>query len=194
VLLLELAAAILLGRSQELRPIHAYDRGRGATTVLVVGCIHGDECAGLAVTRELLRLPVPDGVRLVVVPNLNPDGFEHRTRGNARGVDLNRNFPAGTERETRIAMKLIRRVRPDITLWFHQPQWNVRAWGDSVATAQRYAQLVGLPFRRLRWPNGSATRWQNLSFPGTASFVVELPPGPVTRPERYARAVLALAE
>jgi protein MpaA len=193
VLLLALAA-LLLGRSQEYRPIYAYDRGTGDTTVLVVGCIHGNECAGIAVARELVRAQVPDGMRLVVVPNLNPDGFAHGTRTNARGVDLNRNFPTASERETRIAMKLIERVRPDVTLWFHQPQRNVRAWGGSVATARRYASLVGLPFRRLRWPNGSAARWQNLRFPGTASFVVELPPGALANPERHARAVLRLAQ
>lgn len=187
-------APLLLGRSQEGRPIVAYERGGGGTTILVVGCIHGNECAGLAVARELQRVRVPDGVHLVIVPNLNPDGYARRTRMNARGVDLNRNFPAGSERETRIAMRLIERVRPDVTLWFHQPQRNVRAWGRSVRLARRYARLVGLPFRQLRWPDGSATRWQNGRFPGTSSFVVELPPGAVSDPARYARDALRLAE
>jgi murein peptide amidase A len=201
------AAVTLLGRSEEYRPIVAHDRGNGARTVLVVGCIHGDECAGVAVARRLLTLRVPAGVRLVVVPLLNPDGRVHGTRGNARGVDLNRNFPSewrrsavsgpapASERETRIAMRLVERLRPALTVWFHQPQANVRAWGGSVAAARRYARLTGLPFRRLRWPPGSASNWQNHRIADAASFVVELPRGPLSArdADRHARAVLALA-
>src|SRR4051812_11202794 len=63
--------------------------------ILVVGCIHGDECAGLAVARRLTRRAPPAGVAIWVVPQLNPDGAARGTRQNAHGVDLNRNFPAG---------------------------------------------------------------------------------------------------
>ena len=185
------AAAILLGRSYEGRPIEAiHVRGPGAP-VLVVGCIHGDECAGIAVVRELARRR---GCHLWLVPNLNPDGYAAGTRANARGVDLNRNFATATERETRIAMTLIRRVRPSETIWFHQyygPREFVRAWGPSVAAGRAYAARARIAFRRLAWPPGSATRWQNRTFPGTSAFVVEFPRGPISRAtvQRHARAV-----
>ena len=52
-------------------------------------------------------------VDLWLVHQLNPDGFARRSRTNARGVDLNRDFLAATQRETRIARKLILRLRPD---------------------------------------------------------------------------------
>jgi protein MpaA len=176
--------------------------------VLVVGCIHGNECAGLAVVRALERHP-PRHVDLWLVPDLNPDGYAAGTRGNADGVDLNRNFgamwlPNGThgnlqwggprplsEPETRIARRLILRVRPRLSIWFHQPQAIVRAWGHSIAAARRYARLAGAPFRALAWPNGTASNWQNRRFHGDASFVVELPPGPLPSraAARYARAV-----
>ncbi len=124
---------------------------------------------------------------------LNPDGYARRSRFNARGADLNRDFLAATQRETRIARKLILRLRPDVTIWFHQPQSVVRAWGPSRALARRYAQLAGVPYRSLDWPPGSASRWQNGL--GQASFVVELPPGelPDASARRYAAAVLRLA-
>ncbi len=81
---------------------------RGSRRVLVVGCIHGDECAGTAVVRRLEQLPPPD-FDLWVVPTLNPDGRAAGTRENARGVDLNRNF-AGPRRlsepESRFAARL----------------------------------------------------------------------------------------
>ena len=71
----------------------------------------------------------------------------------------------------------------------------MRAWGHGVATARRYARLAGVPFRRLRWPNGTASNWQNHRFRHASSFVVELPPGPLApaTASRYARALIALA-
>ena len=185
------APAQQLGRSYQGRPIQAiHVRGDGPR-VLVIGCIHGDECEGIEVTRLLARShPAAD---LWLVHQLNPDGYAARRRTNAHGVDLNRDFREATQRETRIARKLILRLRPDVTIWFHQPQSVVRAWGASRATARRYARLAGVPYRSLVWPPGSASRWQNGI--GQTSFVVELPPGelPDALARRHADAVLALA-
>jgi protein MpaA len=129
----------VLGRSALGRPIGLYHVGDAAAPrrILVVGCIHGDECAGIAVARRLERARPPRGASLWVVPNLNPDGFAAHTRQNGRGVDLNRNFGAmwralgrrgdaqyagprpWSERETRLIRALILRVRPTVTIWFH---------------------------------------------------------------------------
>jgi murein peptide amidase A len=185
-----------LGRSVEGRPLRAWRIGnpKAMRRELVVGCIHGDECAGLAVTQRLVNLARPIDFDLWIVQQLNPDGLARGTRGNAHGVDLNRDFLAATQRETRIARKLILRLRPDVTIWFHQPQSVVRAWGLSRATARRYARLAGVPYRSLAWPAGSASRWQNGL--GQVSFVVELPPGELPDPlaRRHAAAVIGLAD
>jgi protein MpaA len=209
------AVRTLLGRSALATPIRAVELGgpRARARVLVVGCIHGTECAGIAVTRALERLTPSPGVDLWVVPNLNPDGYRRGTRQNGRGVDLNRNFPSGwraggrpwdvqypgsrpaSEPETRLAMRLALRLRPQITIWFHQPEDVVRAWGGSVPAARRYARLAGLPYRSIPWPAGTAPNWQNHRFPGASSFVVELPAGRLSAAQatRLARAVLELA-
>jgi protein MpaA len=160
--------------------------------ILVVGCIHGNECEGLEVTRLLERSH--SKADLWLLPQLNPDGYASRSRTNARGVDLNRDFLAATQRETRIARKLILRLRPDVTIWFHQPQAVVRAWGPSRTVARRYARLAGVPYRTWEWPPGSASRWQNGL--GQRSFVVELGAGELNDAvaRRYANAVLRLAE
>jgi protein MpaA len=187
-----LTVAVVVGHSVHGRPIEAVHVAGPGPRVLVVGCIHGNECAALPVIAALRR--AHPHVDLWLLPNLNPDGYAARTRGNAHGVDLNRSFPAGHEPETRAAVALIRRLRPDVTIWFHQPQAVVRAWGRSQAVAQRYARLAGMRFARLEWPPGAATRWQNTEL-GERSFAVELPPGPLTRPDvaRQVRAVLGVA-
>jgi protein MpaA len=179
-----------LGRSWEGRPIEVVHVAGEGRRILVVGCVHGDECEGVEITR-LLERARPDA-DLWLVHQLNPDGYARRRRTNARGVDLNRDFLAATQRETRIARRLILRLRPDVTIWFHQPQALVRAWGRSRATARRYARLAGVPYRTLEWPPGSASRWQNGL--GEISFVVELPSGELDDAvaRRHAEAVLRL--
>jgi Penicillin-insensitive murein endopeptidase/Zinc carboxypeptidase len=203
----------LLGRSERFRPIRFLERGNPhSRRVLVVGCIHGTECAGRLIVRLLAGMPPPLHLDLWLLDNLNPDGLAGGTRQNGRGVDLNRNFPSEwrpigrrwdpqysgprplSERETRLAYALILRLRPAVTLWFHQPQGLVRAWGHSIPVAREYARLAHVPFRPIRWPAGTAPNWQNHRFRTASSFVVELPPGPLSTAaaRRYARAVTVL--
>jgi murein peptide amidase A len=190
-----------VGQSTQGRPIRLIEHGDGhvAGTALVFGCIHGDECAARHL-RPFSGSPL-DETRIYTVPNLNPDGFALGTRLNSRGVDLNRNFPSGwrpigspgspqhsgpypfSEPETLLAARMIRALDPDVTIWFHQHRAArplVRAWGQSVPMARRFAAMANLPFRRLPWLAGTAPNWQNHTFPGTASFVVEFPRGDIS--------------
>jgi protein MpaA len=185
----------LLGTSFDGRPIRAFELGdpSAGVTVLVVGCIHGDECAGVAIAKTLISSRPARYVDLWVVPDLNPDGRAAHTRGNARGVDLNRNFPfrwkplprgryySGrrplSEPESRIAVRLIDRITPDITIWFHQPFAAVDRSGGDVRVERRYARLVCLPLKRLGREPGSAAGWQNHELRDSTAFVVELPAG-----------------
>ena len=201
------ARRILLGRSAEGRPIIALEVGQRSSRrkVLVVGCTHGDECAGTAIAQRLAG--VQPRFDLWIVPDLNPDGAARGSRGNAHGVDLNRNFPwhwqrlyglydsgprALSERESRIAYKLILRLHPAVSIWFHQHLAVVDESGGSLGIERRFATLAGLPLARLTREPGSITSWQDHTLPGTA-FVVELPAGALTpsAARRYARAVLA---
>jgi protein MpaA len=203
---------VVLGHSVQGRPIVAVETGDPTSPrkVLVVGCIHGNEPAGIAIARRLEHLQPPAGVDLWIVPDLNPDGEAAETRGNADGVDLNRNFPwrwrplggvydSGprplSEPESRIGHRLILRLAPRVSIWFHQHLRLVDVSGGSGAIERRFARLVGLPLRRLARYPGSAVGWENARFPGTTAFVVELPPG-VLAPravDRFSRAVLAIA-
>ncbi len=206
------AHRLLLGRSVDGRSIAAVELGdpQSPRKVLVVGCIHGNEGAGIAIAGTLERMRPPPGVDLWIVADLNPDGFAAGTRQNAHGVDLNRNFPwrwrpltgeyySGSrplsEPESRLADRLILRLRPRISIWFHQQDRLVDESGGHVAVERRFSQLVGLPLRRMpRYP-GSAVGWENHRLPGTTAFVVELPAGALSAGSvsRYAAAVLAIA-
>jgi protein MpaA len=201
----------VLGHSVQGRPLVAVRVGDRSSPrkALVVGNVHGDEPAGTAVTREILRrFRAIRGVDLWVVPTANPDGLAAGTRRNAHGVDLNRNFPFAwrplgggeysgphplSEPESRAARDLIRRTDPAITIWFHQPFGLVDRSGGDIEIERRYAQLSGLPLIGLRRHPGSASSWQNHAMRSTA-FVVELPAvvsGALVR--RATRATLALA-
>lgn len=206
---------LVLGRSVRGRPIRAVVLGdrNAASRVLVIGCIHGDETAGISVARRLADGPEPAGTALWIVPDLNPDGVAADTRQNAHGVDLNRNFPfdwqpigspgdqqySGTaplsEPESRIAYALISRLRPSITIWFHQPLAVTDRSGGDAQIERRFAALSGLPLRTLTRYPGSAAGWQDHRIAGTTAFVVELPPGrpPAAAVARYATAVRTLA-
>jgi protein MpaA len=84
---------VRIGHSVRGRPIVARVLGspRAPERVIVFGCIHGDETAGILVARRLVAVGPPSDARLWIVPSLNPDGVAAGTRGNAHGVDLNRN-------------------------------------------------------------------------------------------------------
>jgi protein MpaA len=189
----------VIGRSLEGRPIRLRQYGdpRFRGRVLVFACIHGDECAGRGVAPLRGGCPEPDA-NVFVVSSLNPDGSAAASRLNGRGVDLNRNFPSqwrprgrpGTpeysgprpfsEPETRLAAHLVRSLRPRVTIWLHQIRRGgpfVRAWGQSAPAGRLFAHLARIPFRPMRWPAGTGPNWQNHRFPGSASYVVELPQG-----------------
>ena len=85
---------MVLGHSTQGRPVLAFRLGDPdeRDEILIVGCIHGNECAGTAIARAMTAAP-PADIDLWVIRNLNPNGFRAGTRQNGRGVDLNRNFP-----------------------------------------------------------------------------------------------------
>lgn len=170
--------------------VHGDPAGR---RLLVVGCIHGNESAGIGIARTVEVMPAPAGVQMWVVENLNPDGVSRHTRQNADRVDLNRNFPfawaplgwpgdqqyAGprplSEPESRAVADLINRIRPDVTIWFHQPLDVVDDSGGSKAVESQFARLADMPLRRLTRYPGSAASWEDHTLGDTTAFVVELP-------------------
>ena len=122
------------GRSVEGRPIWSMQAGRGPV-VLLIGGIHAGECAGKEAILELLRDEAQrsnprwiDRLRLVVVPDFNPDGNARRgkhhrphqlgpvagmgVRHNAQRLNLNRDFVKLETPEVRHLVRLANRIDP----------------------------------------------------------------------------------
>jgi murein peptide amidase A len=202
---------VRIGHSTSGRPIRATRIGDSSSrhTALVVGVIHGNEQAGNKIVRALMTRRRPRNLTLWIIKDLNPDGSAARTRQNGRGVDLNRNFrrkwrPIGerwdtyysgprpfSEPESRAARDFIRKIRPDVTIWYHQAMRLVDRSGRGRRVRRRYARLVDLPLKPIGPLPGTATRWQNYHFRRDVAFVVELPAGELTwaAAKRHARAV-----
>ena|SRR5436190_8134683 len=201
--------AVVLGWSVDGRAIRAIETGDfdASRRALVVGCVHGNETAGIAIANRLAHDAPPKEIDLWIVPGLNPDGGVADTRGNAHDVDLNRNFPwrwqplggvyySGprplSEPESRIAYRLITKLNPQVSVWFHQRLDLVDESGGSIAVERRFARLARLRLARLNREPGSAVGWENPRDPAWTAFVVELPPGSLATAAvtRFAHAVL----
>lgn len=211
-------AMSVVGHSVDGRAIEARQFGDpGASrTMVVVGVIHGNETAGLKVVRTFVKRYGDrlHDVNVWTVKTVNPDGLAAGTRGNAHGVDLNRNFSENwepippssgyysgpkpfSEPETRAVKKLLKGVRPQVTVWYHQPFGRTLIPCDRRGrkVALRYARLSGLPPDDcFPSPPGSATAWQDAVLRSKA-FVVEFPARGATDSEarRHARALFDIA-
>ena len=120
-----------LGYSVQGRPLYVAQSGTGPVRVYVIGGVHGDETEGRSILDSLARSPNP-GATLRILRDLNPDGTAAGRRGNARGLDLNRNWPANnfdpastggaqplSEPETRALAADLRAFRPDVVVVLH---------------------------------------------------------------------------
>jgi protein MpaA len=189
---------VTIGTSFDGRPITAWHRGAaGGKVILVVGVIHGDENDGLKIVDQLATMPLPPGIDLWLLPALNPDGVAHDWRGNGNGVDLNRNFPhdwtaishrgdwqwsgpgPASEPETKAYMAFAERIRPVLTLWFHQDLFRVSpSKGRDAPLRRTYAELTGLKYETISGPTsiytGVAATWTRTQVPEAMSFVIEL--------------------
>jgi protein MpaA len=156
--------------------------------LLIFAAIHGEEPeTTYALSRALRQLTEPPE-HCAVVLAANPDGLVRGTRGNAHGVDLNRNFPskdwqpmpvthrstiedtsdillstgerAASEPETQALLGLIRELEPKAVVALHAPLACIDDANGS-ALGQRLAQRTGMPLvRDVGYPTpGSFGSW-----------------------------------
>lgn len=100
---------LILGKSVNNLDIKGFYFGdvNAFNKTLIIGGIHGvepqsKEFCDLYI-EEIKNKPFPDDTFLCLIPAINPDGLNVFTRGNANGVDLNRNFPSTTWKSTPVS-------------------------------------------------------------------------------------------
>jgi protein MpaA len=181
-----------VAHSVENRPIEVITIGTGRETVMFIGTIHGNEAAGTLLLEELAdhlnrnRHLVKDK-RIVIVPVANPDGRIHRTRYNANGIDLNRNFDTAnrrnnarnghagmTEPESKALADLIHAYNPHRIITLHQPLDCIDYDGPGQDLAHSMASRTDLPVKKLGSRPGSLGSYAGETL-GIPIITVEFP-------------------
>lgn len=194
---------VQLGRSVEGRAIEALVWPcPGRPAVVVLGGVHGDEPKGVYVARKLIALLEADpeaggAVAWVIVPVVNPDGYERRKRRNANRVDVNRNFSTknwvrtlpsnrmsggnapASEPETRAVIELVERYSPHRIISIHsigRGRYCNNFDGPGEALAKRMQQFNGYPVTgSIGYPTpGSLGCWAGVER-SIATITLELP-------------------
>jgi protein MpaA len=160
------------GRSLEGAELRVWLPISGKASCLVFAGIHGNEPDTTVVLSAALRTLPRDRLRAAVVVCANPDGAALGVRGNARGVDLNRNFPtrdftprivlspwadgsaremelsagsgAASEPETRGLIELVERLGPRVVVSIHSDLACIDDPGPSEL-GRWLSQRTGLP-------------------------------------------------
>ncbi|MEZ5098020.1 MAG: M14 family zinc carboxypeptidase [Nocardioides sp.] len=180
----------VIGHSVRGRPIVAYRLGdAGATRVVLIASMHGDEPASRKILLALRSGPAVHGIDLWVLPTYNPDGLAAQRRQNAHGVDLTRNFPyhwvdldgatesgprPASEPETRAVMAFLGEIRPARVVSFHQPLYGVDTDTKDPTFARRLAAALTLPAKSFDCGgvcHGTMTGWFNHRYAGAALTV-----------------------
>ncbi len=124
------------------KDIPVYKTGpRKEKNIYLMAGTHGDEPEGIYVLEKLFQwlktIPNTDALSLIILPILNPDGVELKTRTNANQVDLNRNYPTkdwkptaekeryfpgpkpASEPENQFLLELLKTYPPSFIISFH---------------------------------------------------------------------------
>jgi murein peptide amidase A len=151
-------------------------REKARIRVLVIGAIHGDETSAAWLPFQWLAHVLPhanlqkQNIAVRVVPVLNPDSALATSikRTNARGVDLNRNFPtenwktesvnwwqttakrdprrwpgkeAASEAESKLVLKEFEQYKPNVVIAVHAPFALLDFDGNGVTPPERIGSL-----------------------------------------------------
>jgi len=143
-----------VGRSFEDRPVHLLTIGRGPAKVLLWARMHGDEPTATPALVDIAHAlldhadepdarAILDGLTLLMIPMLNPDGAEVYRRQNFQDIDINRDALNLATPEGRILKEVRDRNEPVLAFNLHD-QDRRRTVGDTgVPAALALLAVVG---------------------------------------------------
>ena len=183
------------GRSHLGLPLEVW-RPSGKCRLLLFAGLHGEEPETVYALSRALRQLTARPKDCAVVLAANPDGLIRGTRANARGVDLNRNFPSKTwvnqgkgtrywsgprpasEPETRAIVRFFSKLKPQTIISLHQPLASVDFSGGDEDVTLWLSRNLDLPKSHIHISGGGTmSSWYNAAFPLQTAVSVELPPG-----------------
>lgn len=165
-----LVKTIVAGYSVKNRTIQLIQIGKDEVkTILYLGVFHGNEPQGKDLLEKFLEYLTlnPDiykGIKILIMPLVNPDGFSLKKRTNARGVDINRNFPTSDwrktytmerykpgkrlpEPETRTIISILKQNSPDVIISIHSPHRCINYDGPAKDLADLMARYNHYPVK-----------------------------------------------
>jgi hypothetical protein len=133
-----------IGRSIEGRSINQVIAGSGPRTVLLWSQMHGDESTATLALLDILQCFAHDHTRpwvanilrslsIHIIPMVNPDGAQMRTRQNAMGIDINRDALAASSPEGQALLSIHRKLRPEYGFNLHDQ--DLRSVGTTAKAA-----------------------------------------------------------
>lgn len=167
---------VRIGTSVQGRGIYATYFGSGSKKIVFFASMHGSEANTkttldrLITELEYYSYRIPTNKTIIVIPTVNPDGITNKSRFNAHGVDLNRNFDSSTwvsgtyfqthyyplgggtapfsEPESVVIKNLVNRENPYLTISYHSAAGYVIPTNTSrgIELGQIYSQLSGYTY------------------------------------------------
>ena len=129
-------------------------------SIWILGGIHGDERGATQLVENCLYKWGYQFPQVLWIPQVNPDGIQLDTRLNARGVDLNRNFPGGWQRgpdqgsyplsepESKALYRLLHKYPPQIILSLHWALGQIDCDNEeAIILAQKWKEKL-LPYQK----------------------------------------------
>ncbi|KAL4422479.1 hypothetical protein ABPG75_008676 [Micractinium tetrahymenae] len=153
-----IARLVQIGKSVKGSPLWALEiadhpgQVEPEPAVKYVGNVHGDEPTGRVLTLTLAEWlcanhrsdarakRIVTSMHLWLVPAMNPDGFDGRTRANANGRDLNRDFP---DRFSSPAMEVSGGEQPEVASIM---QWTLATGFVASASMHEGALVANYPW------------------------------------------------
>lgn len=161
----------VFGYSVKGKPINGYEIGGGADVILLIAAIHGNETGTADLLNQLVTEIksnpniVSKTKKLIIIPIVNPDGYDIAQKFNANGVNLNLNFdtprwanygPEGTyagpkpfsEPESQVIKQVVLEYKPIMMISYHAEGALVtpEEFTSSIALATWYASKTGYTY------------------------------------------------